>query len=604
MAVGTVRINLEASTAKFEKSLQSFNKKLDSTFDAISTKAKQVGIALTGIGVGLAYMTKKSIDSADSLKKVADKIGTTTEELSKLRYAADLTGVSSNTLDMAMQRFTRRLAEAANGTGEAKGALEEMNLSAKAMLQLPLEQRMQILADRFKAIENPADRVRIAMKLFDSEGVSLVNTLSNGSAELNKMTSEAQRLGLVIDTKTAVAAETFNDNMTRLTSKLSALGIKISNAVLPYLVKMTDYLINFFDNIDFNYLSEFIKKLDKLAMQIVAVITALASLVAALKIYSTSMILAAKATELFNLALKNNKILKFASWLGVLGDEANDLSKNFTDLLKQVSEVTGVTIPDLSDGDMIAKVSANYIPLRTKIDVDLKDIKTISDELEDKLSRAIDSESWTSDIIERINEVNFDPIKEKLKEFYDSSKTYQEAFADGLVGGLESMEDAFVQFAQTGKLSFSDMANSIIADLVRIAVRSQITAPLANFLGGIDWGSMFGNSGYTSYTDGWLSGARANGGQVSSNESYLVGEKGPEIFTPSTSGAIIPNNKLSSGGSSSGVVLNIENNSGIPITADSIKSKNDNGQEVISIIMSAVSTNKNGIRDMLKNMGR
>ena len=44
-----------------------------------------------------------------------------------------------------------------------------------------------------------------------------------------------------------------------------------------------------------------------------------------------------------------------------------------------------------------------------------------------------------------------------------------------------------------------------------------------------------------SYTGIDISGAKAGGGSVSQNSSYLVGEKGPELFTPSTSGKITTN---------------------------------------------------------------
>jgi hypothetical protein len=44
-------------------------------------------------------------------------------------------------------------------------------------------------------------------------------------------------------------------------------------------------------------------------------------------------------------------------------------------------------------------------------------------------------------------------------------------------------------------------------------------------------------------------GGKAAGGPVRSGTSYLVGERGPELFTPSGSGMITPNNRLVSGGS-------------------------------------------------------
>ena len=50
---------------------------------------------------------------------------------------------------------------------------------------------------------------------------------------------------------------------------------------------------------------------------------------------------------------------------------------------------------------------------------------------------------------------------------------------------------------------------------------------------------------------------KANGGPVRSGKSFIVGEKGPELFTPGRSGAITPNNKLGGGGSTS-VVVNVD----------------------------------------------
>jgi phage-related minor tail protein len=47
---------------------------------------------------------------------------------------------------------------------------------------------------------------------------------------------------------------------------------------------------------------------------------------------------------------------------------------------------------------------------------------------------------------------------------------------------------------------------------------------------------------------------RAEGGPVNAGGAYMVGEKGPELFVPHASGSIVPNNKMSGGGSGSGGV--------------------------------------------------
>jgi hypothetical protein len=56
---------------------------------------------------------------------------------------------------------------------------------------------------------------------------------------------------------------------------------------------------------------------------------------------------------------------------------------------------------------------------------------------------------------------------------------------------------------------------------------------------------------------GGLGGARANGGPVKANVPYLVGEKGPEIFTSDRNGYIIPNNRISSGSMAGGTTITV-----------------------------------------------
>lgn len=63
-------------------------------------------------------------------------------------------------------------------------------------------------------------------------------------------------------------------------------------------------------------------------------------------------------------------------------------------------------------------------------------------------------------------------------------------------------------------------------------------------------------SGISGLIDRVFGGGRASGGPVNAGTTYLVGEKGPELFTPGISGNIIPNNKIS-GGSGNGSVFNI-----------------------------------------------
>ena len=109
------------------------------------------------------------------------------------------------------------------------------------------------------------------------------------------------------------------------------------------------------------------------------------------------------------------------------------------------------------------------------------------------------------------------------------SKTYFETFTSGF-------ENAFVKFVQTGKLSFKDLANSMIADFARIQAKQALL--------GIFGGGGGGGGGFLSSLFG---GFFANGGTPPMGKVSVVGERGPELFVPQSAGRIIPNNQLGGG---------------------------------------------------------
>jgi lambda family phage tail tape measure protein len=115
---------------------------------------------------------------------------------------------------------------------------------------------------------------------------------------------------------------------------------------------------------------------------------------------------------------------------------------------------------------------------------------------------------------------------------------------DSMIG---SMSNALTQFVRTGKLSFKDLARSIISDLIAIQLRAQATALFSRLIGGMMTGPTVGPGmaaqALPSSFNQFLA-ARAEGGPVSGGSPYLVGERGPELFVPNRSGAIVPTNQL------------------------------------------------------------
>ena len=139
----------------------------------------------------------------------------------------------------------------------------------------------------------------------------------------------------------------------------------------------------------------------------------------------------------------------------------------------------------------------------------------------------------------------------------ESAKRTQMVF-DSVFGNLTSAIDNFVK---TGKLSMKDLARSIIQDLIAIQMKAAMLRFLGGAFGNITAAATYGTVPGSQQTNMLAAqdagfARRAAGGSVTNNTPYIVGERGPELFIPSGSGTIIPNNQMGNMGG----VTNVTNN--------------------------------------------
>lgn len=101
-----------------------------------------------------------------------------------------------------------------------------------------------------------------------------------------------------------------------------------------------------------------------------------------------------------------------------------------------------------------------------------------------------------------------------LTDYADEAANVYDSVGRMVTNSFKGMEDAIVGFVRTGKLEFRDLADSIISDMVRIAVQQSITGPLASAVGGF-----FGGGVDTSYAPNVLA-FYAKGGYTGDGGKY------------------------------------------------------------------------------------
>ncbi len=212
------------------------------TIADIRKTAFMAAAAIGAVGAALGKMTGGTARAGDEIAKTSQRLGIAADELQRYRYAAERSGVAQATFDMAMQRFGRRIGEAAKGTGEAQDALAELNISATNAdgSVRDLTDLLPEVADKLGVMENANARNALAMKLFDSEGVRMVQMLKGGSAEMDNLLNRFDELGGALDKEGVKNAVRYTDAMTDLGVMFRGLQYQIGGQLMPQVVELVE----------------------------------------------------------------------------------------------------------------------------------------------------------------------------------------------------------------------------------------------------------------------------------------------------------------------------------------------------------------------------
>lgn len=563
-------------------------------------------VSLAGAG-GFGFLIKSSLDSIDKISKLSRTLGISVRDLRKLEYAADLSGLSVDTVSRAVRNLNRVMVDFQGGTGDAKDAFDALGITSDDLNAVMGDQFkvLELLADRFERVENSAVRSSIAQDLFGGRASEMLLVLEEGADGLAQISDEAERFGLLLSATAAKGVEDANDSFTRLFALLKGFRDQVTAALAPALENVVNAMRKGIEEIldQQGGVQRFARDV---AISIVNAVETLAnSLVGILRLVVGAVNAVIRAINFlnerlgyttgftkFNRQLEDNRVHAEKLFALYRDTPFEDTVKEFKDLAnaQEFNVDKAIALKDalrdqqqqLKNQGIKSFGTAPLGMLARRLEVVIDSYNTLGNEFSQISTSALDASFSFDAARAAIDDMYNESLKATegmdglgasinnasddgyvfgtgLKELAKNARNFSKNMEDVVIRGIESFEDALLG-AVTGTMklkdAFKQMAASIISDIIRMTIRMQISAPIAQYLagafpfGGTSTSSVFGTGAHPGEK-------RAMGGSVSAGQPYMVGERGAEMFIPGGSGTIIPSNQLGGGGTVVNQTINV-----------------------------------------------
>jgi len=471
MAKRQVKFELSA-VDRTKAAFNSVTKGLKGVGSASASAAKGVagvGLAATAAAGALALVVNKSFDFIDAIGKTATRTGITTSAIQAFHLAARESGTNIEGANKALEKFARSV-------GDSQRGLKTMTDIFKA-----LGVELETTDGHFKSTDTLLEEVAIGISglgsqtqkatalanLFGRQGILLTNALEDlANRGMDGFIDRAERLGLILSTKTIRRVEAFNDAVGVIKMQIGSFVNNVSASFLPIFEKIQVTIADKIQKIidDFG-------GMDAIAVFIQNSIVEFAkNAIIAVGNFRDQF-----ATTLREVQIKALELEIVFRELGIAILE----SIPFKDL---TNEIDGLRFPIQGlEGDIrfLKRQTTNHGEAAEETANKLNKYKITLEDLRDGQDGFLSSLVKANNELDRVNPIN--AFKDSLA---DVSKTLDTI----AVNSMKKFEDSIVEGLRNGKLSFKSFADFVVEQLIRVAIQQLLVArlidPFRNMLAG------------------------------------------------------------------------------------------------------------------------
>ena len=503
--------DFKSAVSNAEGGMGKFKAGANVALDAVKANAGNLALAGGAALVGFAAQGIKAFqDLALSAGKFADATGLSVEDASRyIEVAGDL-AIPVDAVEGAIGRLNKTI-------GADPDKVRDLGIDLVYLKDGSVDVNETFLntIDRLKKIKDPAEKARVAAQLLGKGWQGMAELIELGADDLKKSLKDVSG-AQVIDADELKKAKEFRDTMDDFGDKAKELSIALGEFLVPIFVDILELVNGMLSGIGdtWNYLQ---KQWDK---------------------------------------------TYFASAWDDINETVDmvvaDIKTGFSDIWGMFSDKKEV-IPVFAEDMRLAREDTEDFKVAIK-QARLDAILPFNNAVDGMSTALMDADTAWKNLTNNLSEeVALDSAKTKLQELEAATKL---AFGSGSQKDIDDMEQKaleFVESLQTIATSMGDISSKEI--LIRYKTQGPAAAlELANYLArGAEYGGLSAVDALNLAGISTLP-QRANGGPVMpSGGPYIVGERGPELFTPSSSGNITPN-----GGFGGGSTITVNVNGGDP----------------------------------------
>lgn len=222
-----------------QKDLETSTKGLGSTFSSFAGPAAIAAAGVTAVAavavsgtIALFKLAQSAAEFGSEIFRASEKTGLGAETLSSLKYAADQSGSSLETITAATARFAKIVGEAADGSDKAGAKLKKFGIDPQeAIVNLDgaLEKVFKTIIEARPGVE----QLTLAQIAFGRSGGDLIPVIKSFDGDMSKLIATAKELGFTLTNEDVKAANQFGDQLDTLNKQLEGVGRMIGQEVMP-----------------------------------------------------------------------------------------------------------------------------------------------------------------------------------------------------------------------------------------------------------------------------------------------------------------------------------------------------------------------------------